>query len=120
MATHIDMAHFMPTKKQKQLEERLARLDEQRAQARAELDRAKRRETERERRAETRRNIILGATVSDALERGEQVMISGDPAQWLDSRLTRGQDRKAWGLEQESNAAPTPAPNQPDSPSGQW
>lgn len=89
------------TKKLEQARARLERLELEKRQAKARLQKIEAREKERARRGETRRNVILGATIRAALEHGERVELSGDVRDWLRGRLTRKQDRQAWGLDDE-------------------
>lgn len=67
-------------------------------QAEARLQAIEAREKEQERRSRIRRAIILGESIRAALEAGEVVELRGSPVPWLAERLTRPQDRLAWGL----------------------
>jgi hypothetical protein len=59
---------------------------------------------ERERKAQTRRHLLIGATVMAKVERGEldrELIVS-----WLDEALTRAGDRELFGLAARIAAAP--------------
>ena len=75
------------------IEERLARL-------RAEKDRLVARVSKSERRRDTRQKIVIGGTVLAALEHeGLPAMRNkSELVRWLDSRLTREQDRAVFEL----------------------
>lgn len=83
-------------------QERLQRLEAQRARVRRKLSKLKRVQTEQERKDDTRRKILLGALV---LEYAESMEEGGYPEfqHWLrdlcTARLVRPDDRELFGLE---------------------
>jgi len=83
---------------------RLDAIDERIARLRAERERLAARASKTARRLETRRKIVIGGTVLAAIEHeGVPVLRSAaDLTRWLDARLDRPQDRRAFGLPPQS------------------
>jgi hypothetical protein len=79
---------------------RLHSIDERLARLRAEKDRLVARVTKSERRRDARQRIVIGGTVLAALEHEGLPAIRNrtELLRWLDSRLTRGQDRAVFDL----------------------
>ena len=77
-------------------EERMRKLEEQRARINAEIQRVKAREHQAERKRETRRKILAGAMVLDRVARGEisEKLFLGD----MDRFLERPQERALFDL----------------------
>ena len=71
------------------------------AQLEAALAKAKAAEKNRQDKLRTRKSIILGTAIADAMAKGH-VSINGvvyrEPQVWLAEVLKRAQDRDAWGL----------------------
>jgi hypothetical protein len=86
--------------------ERVRLIDERLAQLRAEKDRLLARAQQRERRRETRRKIIIGGTVLAALDHEglPALRTRTELGRWLDTRLTRPQDRDVFDLPTSSTA----------------
>ena len=77
-------------------QDRMRKLEEQRARINAEIQRVKGREQQAERKRETRRKILAGAMVLDRLARGEvaEKLFRAD----MDRFLERDQDRALFDL----------------------
>lgn len=77
-------------------EDRLRKLEEQRARINAEIQRVRSRESQEERKRETRRKILAGAMVLDRVARKElaEKLFKDD----MDRFLDRDQDRALFGL----------------------
>lgn len=90
-----------PEERMQKEEERLKRLEAQRARVRRKLSKLKRVQTEQERRDDTRRKILLGALVMEYADWMEE---GGHPEfqRWLrelyTARLVRPDDRELFGL----------------------
>jgi hypothetical protein len=97
-----------PEERMQKEQERLKRLEAQRARVRRKLSKLKRVQTEQERRDDTRRKILLGALVMDYADLMEE---NGHPEfqRWLrelyTARLVRPDDRELFGLEPLPNTA---------------
>lgn len=81
------------------LEDKLAKLEEQRARINAEIQRVRAREQQQERRDDTRRKIIVGAMLTGMIEAGKlgqfnEVWLRAE----LDKQLDRDPDRALFGL----------------------
>lgn len=87
------------------LETRLKQLKARQARLEA---RKKSLASRRARQDDTRRKILLGATVLGRISRGE--LDQADVDAWLDAALTRPQDRQLFGLPIDEAAAPHRTP----------
>jgi hypothetical protein len=83
---------------------RLRAIEERIARLRAERDRLAARASKTARRLETRRKIVIGGTVLAAVDHEglPALRTKADLARWLDARLDRPQDRRAFGLPPQS------------------
>jgi hypothetical protein len=83
---------------------RLDAIDERIARLRAERECLAARASKMARRLETRRKIVIGGTVLAAIEHEgvPALRTKADLARWLDARLDRPQDRRAFGLPPQS------------------
>ena len=89
------------------LEDKLAKLEEQRARINAEIQRVRAREQQQERRDDTRRKIIVGAMLTGMIEAGKlgqfnEVWLRAE----LDKQLDRDPDRALFGLPPLAKAKP--------------
>ena len=77
-------------------EDRMRKLEEQRARINAEIQRVRSRESQEERKRETRRKILAGAMVLDRVARKDlsEKLFKAD----MDRFLERNQDRALFGL----------------------
>ena len=77
-------------------EDRMRKLEEQRARINAEIQRVRSRESQEERKRETRRKILAGAMVLDRVARKDlsEKLFKAD----MDHFLEREQDRALFGL----------------------
>jgi hypothetical protein len=84
--------------------ERVAAIDERIARLRAERERLAARASKTARRLETRRKIVIGGTVLAAIEHEgvPALRTKADLSRWLDARLDRPQDRRAFDLPPQS------------------
>lgn len=74
------------------LEDKLAKLEEQRARINAEIQRVRAREQQQERRDDTRRKIIVGAMLTGMIEAGKLGQFN---EVWLRAELDKQLDRDA-------------------------
>jgi hypothetical protein len=79
---------------------RLQLLDERLARLRADRDRLAARVSRTERKRETRRKIVLGGTILAAIDHEgvPAIRTRADLERWLDTELSRPQDRRVFGL----------------------
>ena len=79
---------------------RIRLLDERLARLRQERGRLAARASQADRRRDTRRKILVGATVLSAVEHGGVPAFTSiaELERWLDARLTRPYDRAAFGF----------------------
>lgn len=84
---------------------RLEMLDERLARLRAERERLVARTNRVERRRDTRRKIVIGGTVLAALDHEgvPALRTRAELVRWLDARLERPQDRRAFELAPQSD-----------------
>ena len=85
---------------------RIRSIDERLARLRQERSRLAARASQADRRRDTRQKILVGATVLAAVEHGG-VPALGSRAElerWLEPRLTRAYDRAAFGFESRTSA----------------
>ena len=79
---------------------RIRLIDERLARLRQERGRLAARASQADRRRDTRRKIFVGATVLNAVEHGGAPAFASlaELERWLDARLTRPHDRAAFGF----------------------
>ncbi|MFK0304284.1 mobilization protein [Campylobacter coli] len=83
------------------LEDKLAKLKEQRARIKAEIQRVREREQQQERRDDTRRKIIVGAMLTGMIEAGKlgqfnEVWLRAELVKQLDRDPDRAHETKAY------------------------
>ena len=90
---------------------RIRTIDERLARLRAQRSRLLARMGSDERRRDTRRKILVGATILAAVEHDgvPAFRTSRDLHEWLDARLTRPHDRAVFDLAGRANSANAPA-----------
>ena len=88
-------------------EDRIRKLEEQRARINAEIQRVRGRESQEERKRETRRKILAGAMVLDRVARKDlsEKLFKAD----MDRFLDRDQDRMLFGLPPKASHGEDPA-----------
>jgi hypothetical protein len=90
---------------------RIRAIDERLARLRAARSRLVARATSTERKRDTRRKILVGATILAAVEHGGVPALgtTRELLDWLDARLTRSHDRGVFDLARRANNSSTSA-----------